>query len=577
VREYARGDTALVEGTLEADAMYVVATGAMELVHADTVVDVLEPGESFGHPSLLTELAPAFTVRAREAATCVLLPRAAAMQVFASPDGARYLASSLRSRLVRTGHTAHGLPELSMTKVGALVHRAPVVVSADARIADAATAMTEAHATAALVDGGGDGVGIVTDADLREHVLAAGRSADEPIGPAVRPALTAPADRTASEALVDLLDAEQRELCVLGPDGRVLGLLAVEDIVGGEHSPFALRRAISRADDEDALVETMVSGLPRLLASLLSAGLAPADVSRALAVQSDTATMRLIDLALRRHGEAPVAWAWLALGSVARRELTLASDQDNALAYADDGGPEADRFFARVASEINEGLARCGLGEDAAEVLAREPRWRMSAGAWEQVFRDCLDKPDRSGLVRAAVAFDFRHVVGGLEIVAPLVTIIRQAPNHRDFVRRLARTADDLHVPTPADLRRTRFRRATQTLDLKRGAALPIANLARFHALGRGVTISSTLDRLVAAEELGALDRDTATALREAFLIVCRLRLAHHAACVREGRMPEDRIVPADLPPLAREELFSALRGMPDAQKQLSVYAPLGI
>ena len=35
--------------------------------------------------------------------------------------------------------------------------------------------------------------------------------------------------------------------------------------------------------------------------------------------------------------------------------------------------------------------------------------------------------------------------------------------------------------------------------------------------------------------------------------------------------------MPAELPPLAREELFSALRAITDAQKQLSVYAPLGI
>ena len=75
--------------------------------------------------------------------------------------------------------------------------------------------------------------------------------------------------------------------------------------------------------------------------------------------------------------------------------------------------------------------------------------------------------------------------------------------------------------------------------------------------------------------------RSTATrrpALREAFLIVSRLRLAHHAD-VRPARAarPRTAIVPAELPPLAREELFSALRAIADAQKQLSVYAPLGI
>ena len=145
-----------------------------------------------------------------------------------------------------------------------------------------------------------------------------------------------------------------------------------------------------------------------------------------------------------------MAWAWLALGSVARRELTLASDQDNALAYADGGGAPADAYLAAVAADVNAGLAACGFGEDNAEVLARSPRWRMTESAWQAVFRECLEHPDRSRLVRAAVAFDFRHVAGGLEIVPPLVAIVREAPGHADFVRRLARTATDVRrCPRP--------------------------------------------------------------------------------------------------------------------------------
>jgi CBS domain-containing protein len=574
LRAYGPGEAALVEDGAPAEALYVVRSGAMELVHADQVVDVLEPGQSFGHPSLLTGLAPTFTVRAREPATCLLLPREAAMRVFAQPPGARYLASSLRSRLVRTGHTAHALPELSMTRLGGLVDRPPVVVAADASIRDAAAAMSAAHATAALVHGR-DGVGVVTDGDLRERVLAEGRAPVEPVSIAVRPALCVPADRTASEALVDLLDAERRELCVTDADGRIVGLLSVEDIAGGQHSPFALRRAIARADDEDGLVATVTAGLPRLLASLLSAGLAPADVSRALAVQSDTATMRLIELAFRRHGPAPVAWAWLALGSVARRELTLASDQDNALAYADEGGPDADAFFARVAADVNAGLARCGLGEDSADVLARDPRWRMSQGAWRAVFEECLRHPDRSHLVRAAVSFDFRHVGGGLDVVPPLAAVVREARRYPDFIARLARTATDWKVPLGR-----RGQVATDRdgrVDLKVGGALPIANLARLHAFAAGITISGTVDRLVAAQETGQLDAETATALREAFETVSRIRLEHHASCLAEGRPADNRVDPRSLPPLRRAGLREALRAVAAAQRRLAVFARPGM
>jgi CBS domain-containing protein len=575
-RTYAVGESALVEDGVPADALYVIQTGAMELVHAAQAVDVLEPGQCFGHPSLLSGLAPTFTVRAREETSCLLLPRDVALAVFAHPSGVRYIASSLRRRLVRTGHTAHALPELGMTRLGTLVSRPPVTVDPDASIREAAAAMTAAHVTAALVHTR-DGPGVVTDRDLRERVLAAGRSPVEPVALAVRPALRAPADRTASEALVDLLDAEARELCVEAPDGTIVGLLSVEDIAGGEHSPFALRREIARAADEQALVETMLSGLPRLLASLLSAGLAPADVCRALAVQSDTATLRLVELALRRRGPAPVPWAWLGLGSVARRELTLASDQDNALAYDDDGerGAAVDPFFAALAADVNAGLARCGLGEDAAEVLARNPRWRMPASQWRAVFAECLVHPDRSHLVRAAVSFDFRHVAGGLDVVAPLAAVVRDARRHPDFIARLARTATDWKVPLGRRGRVTTDRDGR--IDLKLGGALPIANLARLHAFAAGITISGTVDRLIATQETGGLDAETATALREAFETVTRVRLECHAECLAAGRPADNRVDPEALPPLRRAALREALRAVADTQRRLSVFVRPGM
>jgi hypothetical protein len=37
-------------------------------------------------------------------------------------------------------------------------------------------------------------------------------------------------------------------------------------------------------------------------------------------------------------------------------------------------------------------------------------------GALARGVRGCLEQPDRSHLVRAAVSFDFRHVGGGLPI-----------------------------------------------------------------------------------------------------------------------------------------------------------------
>jgi CBS domain-containing protein len=183
--------------------------------------------------------------------------------------------------------------------------------------------------------------------------------------------------------------------------------------------------------------------------------------------------------------------------------------------------------------------------------------------------------PDRSHLVRAAVAFDFRHVVGGLDIVPPLAEVVRDARRHRDFIARLARTATDWKVPLG---RRGQFSTDRDgRVDLKVGGALPIANLARLHAFAAGITISGTVDRLVAAQETGRLDAEAATALREAFETVSRIRLEHHAECLAAGRPADNRVDPRSLPPLRRAALREALRAVASAQRQLSVYMRPGM
>src|SRR5438128_9543346 len=120
-RAYAAGESVLVEDGRPAQHFYVIRDGSMELVHEDEVIDVLEPGEGFGHPSLLTGLAPAFTVRAHEDTVCYLIPRDVALELFGRPSGATFLAETLRERLTRTGHTVHGMPEVRTMPAASLI------------------------------------------------------------------------------------------------------------------------------------------------------------------------------------------------------------------------------------------------------------------------------------------------------------------------------------------------------------------------------------------------------------------------------------------------------------------------
>jgi CBS domain-containing protein len=575
LRQYPAGTAILAEDGAPSEGLFVVRSGTVELRHEEDTIDALEPGEAFGHPSLLSGMAPAFDVIARDDTVCLLLPSDAAERVLSSTAGVQFVASSLRERLVRTGYVAHAQAEQRTAHLGSLVHRPVAVCPPDTAAVDAARLMAAADVSCVLVQLQ-DGFGIVTDSDLRRKLVAEDLPGTTPVGDImVAPATTFAPESLAVDAMIDMLDAGIHHLPIVDSAGTPLGVVTATDLMYIEsRTPFALRRSIAHAASVDEVVEA-AGHLPQMIVSLIRAGVSPLDVGRVIALQSDTATTRVIELVAADRGPAPAAWSWLALGSTARREATLASDQDNALAYADPGGEEVDAYFADVAGEVNAALARCGFGADNAEVLARNRQWRLTESEWVRVFHDCLENPDRSHLVRAAVAFDFRQVVGGLEIVRPLVEIERQAPKHADFIRRLARTATDFTPPLGFRGRLTLD--DDGRVDLKRRGVVPIANLARFHALQAGVTISSTVGRLHAAEDAGTLAPDTVASLLEAFALMTRLRLEHQAAQAEAATEPDNRIDFGALPPLTREQLKTAFKAVAEAQHALSRFVPLGM
>jgi CBS domain-containing protein len=343
-------------------------------------------------------------------------------------------------------------------------------------------------------------------------------------------------------------------------------VLSAADLLGLDaRSPIALRHTILGAADEDGLIRA-AAHLPQLFTLLTRAGVPPRDLGRVLSLQHDALVARLIDFSVSKRGEAPVAWAWLDLGSAARREFTLGSDQDNALAYAS-AAPGVDEYFERLGTDVNDGLAKCGFGVDNNGVIAGKRLWRMSKADWVRTFDECLNEPDESHLIRATVAFDFRPAAGGLTIAAALTERIRAARGYPQFMRLIARTAAGF--PVALGFRGQLATDDTGRLDLKRRAIIPLVNLVRFHALAAGVTISPTLDRIEAAASAGGLDRATADALSEAFNVIAKLRFDHHAALVAAGAPPDNLIDPGELPPIARADLREALHVVRRAQKQL--------
>ncbi|MFH4410314.1 DUF294 nucleotidyltransferase-like domain-containing protein, partial [Acinetobacter baumannii] len=88
----------------------------------------------------------------------------------------------------------------------------------------------------------------------------------------------------------------------------------------------------------------------------------------------------LLELAAAELGEAPASWAWLALGSAARQEQALRTDQDHAIAF--EGDAAAGPWLAKLAELVTVGLEAGGIPRCRADVMATNAALRLPLDAW---------------------------------------------------------------------------------------------------------------------------------------------------------------------------------------------------
>ena len=575
IQFFPAGSTILRRSGEPAGFLYVVRTGAVELVEDGRVLDLLLEGEVFGHPSLLSGLEPTSSFRAHEDTLCYLIDREVAEGVLGRPSGLAFLSASLRRRMERAAE-ARGLPgaDPRLAPVGGLVRRPPVTCGPGTTVREAAELMTRERVSSLLVVGG-PGPGIVTDRDLRSRVLAAGRDPGTPVAEVMTtPVVTVPAEATAEEVLLAMLEHGVHHFPVTDAAGGVVGVVSDTDLLGLERTdPFAVRSAIERAPDRERLIAE-AGRLPAVVRGLVEADVDPVHVGHAVAIAIDTLTRRLLELAIDELGDPPGPWAWLALGSQARHEQALATDQDHGLAYEPGGADleEADRYFAALAERVTEGLEAAGIPRCRGGVLATNPAWRRTAAGWEAELRGWMADPGVEGRVFTSIALDYRRVAGPLDVAGRLDAAIREAPRHPGFLRRLALTAVELRPPTGflRDLVVEHRGVHAGTFAVKDSGITPITNLARAYAVSAGTVGNRTLARLEVAVESGRIDEELGAGLREAFRLLWRVRLEHHARLIGRGAQPDDHVDPAEIGPIARRGLKEAFRTIERAQRLLA-------
>jgi CBS domain-containing protein len=543
--------------------LFVIREGSVRIERHGQTVQVLEEGETFGYTSLITGKAT-FDVVVEEALVAFELPAAVFRRLEEDPRFAAHFAAGLGERLrasLEQSPVAAFQPDLS-SEAGRLVRGPPIWVGPDATVVEAARAMRDHRISSVLVRG--DPPGILTDRDLRSRVVAEGLGGDVPVARvATRPLWTMPEETPVYEAWMALVDQERHHLALVR-DGEVVGVVTSTDLMrSSAQGPVAAIRAVERLASRDGL-RGYGARVAEMVSALLAARLDPVMIAGLVARLNDALLRPILRWAEADLGPAPAPWAWLALGSEGRKEQTLLTDQDNALAFADDGAG-ARAWFQAFAGRVNDDLEAAGFPRCRGGYMARN--WLGTVAEWRERFRTWIHEPSQQGLLEAAIFFDHRRVAGRLDL-EPLQEEVAAAGDQPIFLRAMA--AEALRFAPPQMLL-LRMRGGASVVDLKKQGISPIVFLARCYALETRSRARHTLDRIDAAVRAGLLDAEAGGNVSEAYRFLVGLRLRLQLRMLVAGRPVVDEVALSELTPLERTRLKESFRAV-KAWQDLAAY-----
>ncbi len=564
--EYVAAGTTVVQADgPPLDHLWVVRTGAVEVVDRGRVVDHLGPGDTFGHISVLTGLAPALSVRTLEDSLLLRLP---------DPRTVLEDATTLRF-----SHFGTMISRERLTGGGALDHapgsarslmRPVVWADGDDTIADVAARITEAGHSGALVHDG-DEWGIVTDHDFRKRVATGELAPDAPVRQlASFPALQVGEEFSQAAAFSRMIDRGVHHLVVLDGTGAPVGILRAVDFASAEiRNPLLIRSQIESADSVAAL-RTAAQLLRPTLVELSAAGAPARQVGNLLAAIVDALLRKLVTF----HGldalDSPPSW--IVLGSMARREPLPHSDVDTAMVWSeprDEGGRRElfERAEALLVDMESCGLARCVDGANAVN-----PLFGRSSEAWASAVSRWLREPTApQALLLSSIVIDSRPLTE-VALGRTVTDVMRLRPRSLDFLHDFTKEATAVKPPSGfvREFVVDHRGRHRGELNLKRGGLLPVAALGRWVAVVTGDSRGGTHDRLHRGQEAGLLTRDEADTLEFAFDHLYGLLLKRDLTSISTGVAATTYVDPRELDTLTRRHLRETFRSIASVQEAIS-------
>ncbi len=599
---FPKGVKLLTAGETELSHLYLIQQGGVKSSISDdegevTLKDYRGEGAYIGALPIIRGTAANLDIETVEDTFCFLLPREIFLDLINTQPGfPQYYLKSFSEKIVTTAYTelrSHKMTRrgdedlyLFSMQVGDIVKQDPCVVSVDTSIQQAAKLMADARIGSLLIhspENSEDIIGIITDRDLRNKVLAQGRDYAEPVENIMSsPVGTVLSQSVCFDALLRMMSTGIHHLGV-ERKGKIIGIITSHDIMLLQgNSPYSLFKEIGKQQEIRGLYP-LSQKIPEMIRNLIKEGAKAGNIARMISILNDHILERLLTLLEYEMGQPPLDYCWLLMGSEGRREQTFKTDQDNAIIYADPKNDQereaAEEYFTEFARKAIDHLVNCGYPLCPGEIMAVNPKWCQPVSVWKNHFEQWVAAPDPQELLHATIFFDFRAGFGKASLATSLRQHLNEITQRQElYLLHLARECMAGRAPLSffKNFIVEKDGEHVNKLDIKRQGLTPFVNFARVLALKHGIRETNTLSRLHVLFKEKVLGDELWAMAVEAYEMQMQLRLIHQLNQLESGIMPDNHIDPASLSDLEKRMLRDSFEVIERLHSFLKTMFPVG-
>ena len=455
--------------------------------------------------------------------------------------------------------------------------KAPIQIEQHVSIQEAAQMMSQHGVSSLIVTEDEHLIGIVTDRDLRNRVVAQGMDIQLAVSEIMtqRPAYILH-NQNMFAAIALMSEKNIHHLPVLHANDRTpVGMVTSSDVIRKQRSNVLFMIGeLSKATNLYELTRTAWQMPQYFAANAKRAG--DFDIAgKVLSQATDIMTRQLIAFYIEQHGQPPLGYCWVVYGSQAREDQTMGSDQDNALLLAATPDASQAQYFESMAEYVCKGLGKCGIKLCDGNIMASNPALRLSVDAAVLQAKKWIAQPTPEAILEFNIFLDARAVEGDRALFKNLQQRRKPLFKNDFFLAALARAANSDAVPLSVFNKFvcSKHNGKKDGINLKVNAIALINNLARLYSLSAGITVPNTVERLNILGQIGIISTEDATNLRDIWLFLNRLRWRHQL----RNNVTDNIISVSELSSLEQHQLKASFKAIHRAQQAVVMKLSGGI